>query len=128
MADLNTRTTSLVEGLNTVIQGTFADRTNIFNFIDSLKLYEFTKCSDLYNLTLGNNKSTQKKAEDVKRDQKIKFLTTKLKNGEISVASFLQSMSAIDLSHQTGTSKKPHPTGTSKAIYFVRPFTNMILL
>lgn len=94
------RTTSSVETLNSVIQRSFPGQTTIFRFIESLKLHESIKSSDLYQLSMGeisNKKMERKRALDRQRDSKIKRLTEQLKNGEISVKIFLEAMSKKDV-------------------------------
>lgn len=68
--------------------------------------------SDLHKLTLGGPSNKQRRPEDIKRDEKIKSLTAQLKNGNISVEVFLQSMCEGDTIPKNGT---------LKANYFVRP-------
>lgn len=104
--DLNMRTTSSIEAINSVIQGSFPEKTNIFKFTDSLKLYESIKASDLYQLILGNISNTQlerKREKDKLRDKKIRRLTRKLKKQTISVEQFLQSMSQEKVLPEIGT-------------------------
>lgn len=103
--DLNMRTTSSVEALNSVIQRSFPGQTTIFRFIESLRLHESIKSSDLYQLSLGeisNKIMERRRALDRHRDVKIKRLTTQLKNGEISVNVFLEAMSEKDVLPHTG--------------------------
>lgn len=98
--DLNMRTTSSVESINSAIQRSFPDTTNIFKFIDSLKMYESIKSYDLHQLSLGemsNNQLERKRKIDKERQEKIKYLTRKLQIGEITVAAFLESMSSKDV-------------------------------
>lgn len=73
--------------------------TNLFKFIESLKLHESIKSSDLYQLFTGNitNENAEKKRkEDRARVEKIKSLSDKLRAGKISVMAFLRSMSTND--------------------------------
>lgn len=94
------RTTSSVEGLNSVIQRSFPAKTHIFKFVDSLKMFEAIKSTDLYQLSTGEITSEQlerRRAVDKKRDEKIKYFSGKLNIGEISIASFLQAMSSKDI-------------------------------
>lgn len=99
------RTTSSLESVNSVIQRSFPGKTNIFKFIDSLKLYESRKSEDLYKLSNGEMSYRQlerKRRVDREREQKIVHLTSQLKNGYITVASFLEYMSANEILPQVG--------------------------
>lgn len=94
--DLNMRTTSSLEALNSAIQHWFPSNPNIYSFIDHLRLYESIKSSDLYQLSTEEISSKQlerRRTKDKNRDEKIKKLTSSLKIGEISVAGFLEAMS-----------------------------------
>lgn len=104
--ELNMRTTSPVESINSYIQRTFPGQTNIFKFVDNLKLHETTKASDLFQLSINEISSKQlkmKRKEDQKRQNKINVLTEHLKSGEISAAIFLESMSVKKILPSTGT-------------------------
>lgn len=95
VANLNMRTTSSVEAMNSVIQRSFRTNPHIYQFIENLRLHESIKSTDLYQLTLGsitNPKLISKRAEDRKRDDKIRICSEKLQNGDISVAEFLKLM------------------------------------
>lgn len=99
------RTTSSVEAMNSVIQRQFPTNPHIFKFIENLKLHESIKSTDLYQLGQGtspNEKMQRKRAEDRVRDDKIKFWSEKLKNGEITVAVFLKSMATESGSQSSG--------------------------
>lgn len=100
------RTTSSVEALNSVIQRSFPTNPNIFKFIENLRLHESIKSTDLYKLECGNVPDQQlqrKRAEDRKREDKIKMCSEMLKDGEISVAEFLKMMANrnLDLTGRT---------------------------
>lgn len=95
VANLNMRTTSSVEAMNSVIQRSFRTNPHIYQFIENLRLHESVKSTDLYQLTLGsitNPKLKKKRAEDQMRDEKIRMCTDKLQNGNISIAEFLRLM------------------------------------
>lgn len=90
------RTTSSVEAVNSVIQRSFPKRTNIFKFIENLKLFDSSKSTDLYQLAQGDitsQKLERKRAEDKRRENHIKVCSDKLKNEDISVAEFLKLVS-----------------------------------
>lgn len=99
IANLDNRTTSPLEGINSYIQRTFPTNTTIFQFVDSLKLHETRKSTDLYQLSTGSitNPELKRRAIDQERDEKIKYFSQKLKTGKISIASFLISMADRDL-------------------------------
>lgn len=94
------RTTSSLESLNSIIQKSFPQQTNIFKFIDSLRLLESIKASNLHQIHCGfisNRQLERKRTADRDRDLKIKHLTKKLMKGKISVDVFLESMSEKDV-------------------------------
>lgn len=94
------RTTSSLEAINSAIQRSFPGRTNIYKFIESLRLYEARRSEDLYKLStneISDKQLKRKRAVDRERERKISYFTTKLKNGEISVILFLESMSGNDV-------------------------------
>lgn len=102
------RTTSSVEAMNSVIQRTFPEQTQIFKFVNSLRMFESIKSTDLYQISRGyftNQHLQRKRAEDRKREEKIKTLSTLLNNETISVPQFLESMSANDVLPPNGTYK-----------------------
>lgn len=90
------RTTSLVEAMNSVIQRTFPPKTHWFKFVESLKLHEAIKSTDLFQISSGeieNPKLQQVRAEDKRRAEKINALSTQLELGEITAFEFLEEMS-----------------------------------
>lgn len=94
------RTTSSLEGLNSVIQKTFPKTTTIFKFAESLRLYEASKSTDLYQISTGQITTPQlerRRKADRERDEKIKYLSAELNNGYISIVQFLVSMSEKDI-------------------------------
>lgn len=94
------RTTSSLEAINSVIQRSFPGQTNIYKFIESLRLYESRKSEDLYKMStsgISNRQLERKRAVDKEREEKILYFTTQLKNGEISTSLFLESMSGKDV-------------------------------
>lgn len=100
VAELNMRTTSSVESVNSVIQRRFPDRTNIFKFAEALKMYEAIRATDLYQLSRSDITTpnlARKRTEDRARDDKIKRYSDSLKEGQISIAKFLDEMSAKDI-------------------------------
>lgn len=92
MADLDQQTTSVLEAMHSVIQWSFHPNPHIYKLIDDLKLHEAKKATDLYRVSKGDE-IQQKRAEDKKRAEKIKECLENLKNGDISVAKFLDLMS-----------------------------------
>lgn len=100
------RTTSSLEGVNSVIQKSFPARTTIFKFAESLRLYEAMKSTDLYQISTGEINTPQlqrRRTADRERNEKIEFLTKEFNNGNISVADFLVSMSDKDILPPSGT-------------------------
>lgn len=100
------RTTSVLEGMHSVIQRTFPTKPHILKFIESLRLHEATKSSDLIQLLKGNI-IQQIRAEDRERAQKIKKFTEDLEAELISVEIFLDKMSK---SKPNSSTKKLKPS------------------
>lgn len=100
VAELNMRTTSSVESVNSIVQRSFPDRTNIFKFVESLKLFETIRSTDLHQLSKGEIRTPQlerKRAEDRARDEKIKRLSMSLKQKKIPIAEFLEEICTKDI-------------------------------
>lgn len=95
VADANMNTTSLVEAMNSVIQRSFPPNPHWYKFVESLKLHEAIKSTDLFQIASGqitNPKLQQIRAEDIQRKEKIGFLSNKLNLEEITAAEFLEQM------------------------------------
>lgn len=89
------RTTSLVEAMNSVIQRSFPPKTHWFKFVESLKLHEAIKSTDLFQISSGvieNPKLQQVRAEDKRRSEKIDDLSTQLELEQITAFEFLEKM------------------------------------
>lgn len=89
VADLRMRTTSSVEGINSVIQRHFPQKPDIFHFVENLKMHESIKSSDLHRLFL-KKRQVRKRKEDEEREERIQICSEHLKNGEISAMQFLK--------------------------------------
>lgn len=99
------RTTSSLEAINSVIQRSFPGHTNIYKFIESLRLYDAQKSENLYKLSINdisNKQLKRKRVVDREREEKILYFTEQLKNGGISITLFLESMSGTDILPGTG--------------------------
>lgn len=100
MFDLNMRTTSSLEALNSVIQRSFPAKTTIYKFTDSLKLHESIKSSDLHSMCegeIGVEQFERRRKKDRERNAKIRKFTLHLINEEITVSEFLQAISKNDV-------------------------------
>lgn len=94
-----------MEGLNSNIQRDFPKKTDIFKFIDALKLFESQKSSDLHTLSLeetSQNEFQRRHPKDRIRDEKIKTNTELLADDSISVLDFLKSMATTDMMSKDG--------------------------
>lgn len=101
--DLNMRTTSSMEGLNSNIQRDFSKKTDIFKFTDALKLFESERSSDLHTLSLDKSSQFQRRhPKDRIRDEKIKMNTELLDDGSITVLDFLKSMATAEMMPKDG--------------------------
>lgn len=90
------RTTSSLESMNSQIQRMLPSNAHLYKFIESLKLHESIKSSDLYQLSkknITNADLERKRVEDKARDEKIKKLSEKMKTGGLSAMDFLKAMS-----------------------------------
>lgn len=88
------RTTSSVESLNASLGKSFPKRGNVFEFINSLKLFEFAKTSNMRNLTKSVPKNQLKRRRTIKRkiDDMIKYYENLRLNNAITVSEFLVAM------------------------------------
>lgn len=86
------RTTSSVESMNAVFGRTFPRRSNIYNFIESLRQFEFSKADRIRQLIDGNELPRVKREKDRKRDEKIDRQFALLANNMISMEVFLDEM------------------------------------
>lgn len=99
MADLNMRTTSSVESLNSQLNRSFPKHGHIWRFIEQLRLFEFSKTEEMSQLIDGNyskNQLNRKRRRDRERKEKINYLTVTLQRKEICIGEFLEAMSVKD--------------------------------
>lgn len=81
--------------MNSWIQGIFPSKPHIFKFIENLRLHESCMSTDLYGLPLMNEDMENQKfwprvrPEDQVRENNIRSLITQLRNGHISIDTFL---------------------------------------
>lgn len=100
------RTTSLVEAMNSFIQRSFPPKPHWYKFVESLRLHEAKKSTDLFQVAsreFTNQKLQQIRAEDKQRDEKIKSLSNKLNLKEITAAEFLEQMCESSVVPPAGT-------------------------
>lgn len=99
VAGVNMRTTSSVESLHAKFNRSFPSHGNIFNFLNSLKLFEYSKVTDFYRLTqrVTKNQLERKRPRDKQRNEKIRQYTELLERDEISVYKFLKLMAEENL-------------------------------
>lgn len=86
------RTTSSVESMHAVFGRTFPRRPNIFNFIENLRQFEFSKFDRIGQLIDGDEMPRVRREKDRKRDEKINRQSTLLANKMISMEEFLDMM------------------------------------
>lgn len=88
------RTVSSLEALNSQIGRSFQRHANIFKFINSLKMHEFMKSSEMMELSLRafEKKIQRKHLADKEREAKITFFTALLKRNEVDIGEFLEAM------------------------------------
>lgn len=94
------RTTSSLESFNAVLNKSIAKRANLFKFIPRLRLHESRKADEMYHLAhdiLSPVQFMRRKKKDQIRDEKIKHLTSKYLEGNITnqkIQSFLEEVAA----------------------------------
>lgn len=91
-----------------MIQRWLPRNTHIYKFIESLKMHESIRSSDLHQVSIGLFKFERKHKIDKLREKKISYLTASLENGEISVAAFLEAMSGKDILPTLGISNSKY--------------------
>lgn len=94
------RTTSSSESLNSLLNRSFPKHPHIFKFVESLKLFEFSKANNMLDFATNEVPKEQfgrKRKTDQERDMKIKHFSGLLKNDEISVNDFLEAMANKDM-------------------------------
>lgn len=95
MTDVNMRTTSSLESMNSKLNRGCPKHPHIFKFIDRIRLHEFRKSIDLLDL-VGDDVSEEfkrKRKLDKDRETKISHFTSLLQKKEIGVDEFLEAMS-----------------------------------
>lgn len=104
MSNVNMRTTSSLESMNSVLGRGCRKNPQMFKFIDHIRTHEFSKTLDLFNLLEDDvdNDFKRKRQLDKEREEKISYLTNKLQKGEITVADFLEAMSDKNILPGTG--------------------------
>lgn len=83
------RTTSSVESLNAVFGRKFPIHPNIFDFIENLRLFEFSMVDVMMNLADGDEGQRMTREKDRVRDGKINRHSQQLSHGIISFKQFL---------------------------------------
>lgn len=99
VANLPMRTTSFLEGFNSVLNRTIAANPNFYYFVERLQNHESRKADEMSNLVhdpLPKNQFRPKHKKDQERDMKIKHNTELLCAGKLSVAGFLEAMASVD--------------------------------
>lgn len=93
------RTTSSLEGFNSILNRTIAKHSNFYRFVERLRIHESRRADEMINLV--RDQSSKKHLEprhkkDQDRDQKIKHHTSLLCNNKVSIADFLNAMTSVD--------------------------------
>lgn len=99
VANLNMRTTSSLEGLNSVLNRSILKRAHFFRFVERLRYHESRKANDMMNLTIDDLPQSQfepKHMKDRERKEKIKYYTNLLDKKIITVEQFLEEMASDD--------------------------------
>lgn len=95
VANLNMRTTSSVESMNSHMGRTFPKHPNIFKFINCLKQFEYTKTTNMRILTENCPacQTKRKHYKDREREKKIQHFSVLLGRKKIDIGMFLEAMS-----------------------------------
>lgn len=98
------RTTSSLESVNAQFKRMFKRHGNIFKFIESAKLHEYSKVIDLQQLqtTVTAKQMERRKNIDKERDEKIKHFSSMLDQKQIDVTEFLEAMANKSILPSTG--------------------------
>lgn len=87
------RTTSPLESFNSVIGRSCPKHPHIFQLMDYMKLHEYeVKMEKLVDLSESSKPNGPIRKRDQERDQKIKFATKMLQEGNATVDDFLSLM------------------------------------
>lgn len=91
------RTTSPVEAMHSVFNRQFPKKSNIFDFVENLRQFEYSKSDKIQELINDKTPSPRMQREkDRIRDEKIERISQLLKNHSISIKQFLEEMSKQD--------------------------------
>lgn len=91
------RTTSSVESMHAIFGKSFPKRPNIYNFIENIKQFEYSKADTIRQLNKDNIVHKKKRVEDQKRDEKINRLSRLLSRQIISIKDFLNEMASDEM-------------------------------
>lgn len=86
------RTTSSVESMHAVFGRTFPRRSNIYNFIENLRQFEYSKADRIGQLIDGDELPRVKREKNRKRDEKIDRQFALFASNMISMEEFLNRM------------------------------------
>lgn len=109
VSDVNMRTTSSLEALNSVLKRTFTLHPNIFKFMDRLKVYEFGKQLQMFNLLQEDPSETfqRRKLIDRLRDEKIQTALHKLRyDMNFTIGDFFYFLSVNEVFPSSGEKQK----------------------
>lgn len=83
-----------MESMNAQFMRSFKSHGSIYKFMECLALYEFTKASEMRQLSesMPKGQMEAKKTTDKERHDKVKHFTILLTRGEIDVNEFLAAM------------------------------------
>lgn len=93
------RTTSSLEGYNSVLNRSVPKTGIFFKFVERLKIHESRKADEMFNLITSNTPPKHympKHLKDRRRDEKIRNNTDLLKRGVIDTYGFLDAMASED--------------------------------
>lgn len=91
------RTTSSLEGFNSVLNRTIAKHPNFFKFVERLRIHESRKADDMIALVqdpVSKKQLEPKHKKDKDRNDKIKHFTDLLCAHKLTVADFLDAITS----------------------------------
>lgn len=108
------RTTASVESMNAVFGVKFPMRSNIYNFIDNLRQFDYSVVDSMNDLVDCVGKVKLKREQNRNRDEKIEYLSQMLDHNNISIGEFLNKMAKDEDEEQ---SEKATVVVTAKKVF-----------
>lgn len=108
------RTTSSVESMHAIFGRNFPKRPNIYNFIENIRQFEFSRADTMCQLIKGITKPKKKREKDQKRDEKIDRMSILLASHKISIDQFLYEMASDEIYEMEASEQSEDLSGESE--------------